>query len=389
MAKQIVIRGLGAISPLGHDTQSVLHNMFSDKTCIKKIVNKNDSFWGATLSAEAEKALQEFIRFNKISRDQDRTVHLALFASHQAIRQTAWKDIKHLAVNIGSSRGATGVWESHYDYFKSTHQSKLKTSPLTTLGNISSQVADFIGSSGLTIEHSITCSTGFMALLNGIAWLLSGMASRVLVGAAEAPLTAFTVAQMKALHIYSELSEPYPCKPLYFGKDKSNSMVLGEGSVAAALELSELHELNAGDIIISGWGVSKELGNSLTGISQDGKGFQESMQQAIQKAGVYPDVILMHAPGTLLGDAAEWEAVKKIFGTKIPYITSQKWKTGHTLGASGLLSLQYAVQILKYQQIACIPYSTINQVEPPVIRHVLINTMGFGGNTVSIMIKQL
>lgn len=389
MAKQVVIRGLGAVSSLGHDPESVLHNMFSDKTCIKKIVKKNDSFWGATLSAEAEKALQEFIQFNKISRDQDRTVHLALFASHQAIRQTGWKNIEHLAVNIGSSRGATGVWESHYDYFKLTHQSKLKTSPLTTLGNISSQVADFIGSSGLTIEHSITCSTGLMAMLNGIAWLLSGMASHVLVGATEAPLTAFTVAQMKALHIYSELFEPYPCKPLYWGKDKNNSMVLGEGAVTIALELAELHELIPGDVIISGWGVSKELGNSLTGISQAGKGFQQSMQQAIQKAGVYPDVILMHAPGTLLGDAAECEAVKKVFGTKIPYITSQKWKTGHTLGASGLMSLQYAIMILKFQKIATIPYSTINQVVPTTFRHVLVNTMGFGGNTVSIMIKQV
>lgn len=388
MAKQIVIRGLGAVSSLGFDAESALRNMFTDKTCIQIIQRENDSFWGASLSAEAEQALQDFIRLHKISKEQDRTVHLALAASFQAIKQTNWKNTEHLAVSMGSSRGATGVWESYYDYYKSTNQAKLKTSPLTTLGNISSQVADFLSTSGLAIEHSVTCSTGFMALLNGIAWLKSGMASYVLAGAAEAPLTAFTVAQMKALQIYSELSEPFPSMPLYFGSDKRNSMVLGEGAVAVALELIEVNELIPGDLLVSGWGVSKESGNSLTGISAEGKGFQQSMQQAIERAGFHPDVILMHAPGTLLGDAAEWEAVKKVFGTNPPYVTSQKWKTGHTLGASGLLSLQCAAQVLKSQQIPHIPYTTIEQDEPATIQHILINTMGFGGNTVSVMISQ-
>ncbi len=388
MAKQVVIRGLGAVSSLGFDTASALPNMFTNKTCIRRINLENQSFWGASLPEEAEDALQNFIRLHKISKEQDRTVHLALAASHQAVEQSGWRDISELAVSIGSSRGATKVWELHYDYFKLRNEAKLKTSPLTTLGNIASQVADFIGSSGIIIEHSVTCSTGLMSILHGISWLQSGMASHVLAGAAEAPLTAFTVAQMKALQIYSELPEPYPCMPLYWGCDKKNSMVLGEGAVVVALELVEEDYLNSGDIVISGWGVFKESGNSLTGISADGKGYQQSMQKAIQKAGVNPDLILMHAPGTVLGDAAEWEAVKNVFGSNHPYITSLKWKTGHTLGASGLVSLQYAVQILEHHQIAVIPYSTIKQIAPTSIRHILINTMGFGGNTVSIMISK-
>jgi len=388
MTKQIVIRGLGAVSSLGFDAESGLRNMFSDKTCIRKIHREDDSFWGASLSADAEQSLQDFIRLHKISKEQDRTVHLALAASFQAIEQSGWKDIRELAISIGSSRGATSVWELHYDYFKSKNETKLKTSPLTTLGNIASQVADFIGSSGIIIEHSVTCSTGLMSLLHGISWLQSGMATHVLAGAAEAPLTAFTVAQMKALQIYSELPDPFPSMPLYFGADKKNSMVLGEGAVAVALELAEVDELISGDLLITGWGIFKESGNSLTGISADGKGYQQSMHKAIQKAGVNPDVILMHAPGTVLGDVAEWEAVKKVFGSNHPYITSLKWKTGHTLGASGLMSLEYAAQILKHHQIAVTPYSTIKQSAPTSIRHILINTMGFGGNTVSIMVSQ-
>ncbi len=389
MAKHFVIRGIGAVSSLGFDDETALGLAFNEQTCIQKIHKDDFSFWGAPLAVSSEETLKKFIYEHHISKDQDRMVYLAQMAAMQAIQQAGWNDRQHIAVNFGSSRGATNVWEVYYDYFILNKKAKLKTSPLTTLGNISSQVAELIGSCGIMIEHSVTCSTGLMALLNGIAWLQSGMSTHVLVGAAEAPLTPFTVAQMQSLGIYSDLSESYPCKPLYFAKDKKNSMVLGEGAAAIALEWIRKEELKTGDMIISGWGIFKETGNSLTGISSEGIGFQESMQQAIQRAGVLPDVIIMHAPGTVLGDAAEYEAVKKIFGSNFPYLTSQKWKIGHTLGASGLLGIQLARWMFKTQQIPIMPYNSIAQQKPSHIRSVLINTMGFGGNTISILVSKI
>lgn len=387
MAKHIVIRGIGAVSSLGFDDETSLSLAFNEQTCIQKIHKDDFSFWGAPLNASSEEALKQFIREYHISKDQDRIVYLAQMAAMQALQQAGWNDRQHVAVNFGSSRGATNVWEVHYDYFISNKKAKLKTSPLTTLGNISSQVAELIGSRGITVEHSVTCSTGMMALLNGIAWLQSGMATYVLAGASEAPLTPFTVAQMQSLGIYSDLSDSYPCKPLYFAEDKKNSMVLGEGAAAIALKWVTKEELKLGDILISGWGIFKESGNSLTGISSEGIGFQESMQQAIQRAGSLPDVIIMHAPGTVVGDAAEYAAVKKIFGSNLPYLISQKWKIGHTLGASGLLGIQLARWMFETQQLPVMPYETIAQLKPSQIQSVLINTMGFGGNTLSIMLQ--
>ncbi|MCX7744350.1 MAG: beta-ketoacyl synthase [Flavobacteriales bacterium] len=387
MANQVVIRGIGAVSPLGFDDETASSSLFNNVTCIQKIYKEHFSFLGAPLSDTSEEALKQFIRKHHLSKDQDRIVYLAQAAALQAVQKAGWNNRQNMAVNFGSSRGATFVWEEHYGYFLKNQKAKPKTSPLTTLGNISSQVAEFIGSCGIIVEHSVTCSTGMMSLLNGIAWLQSGMASHVLVGAAEAPLTPFTVAQMQSLGIYSEQSDAYPCKPLYFSKDKKNSMVLGEGAAALALEWLAQEELKPGDIVISGWGIYKETGNSPTGISPTGIGFQESMQQAIQRAGALPDVIIMHAPGTVLGDAAEYEAVIKLFGSNLPYLISQKWKVGHTLGASGLLGIQLAQWMFQLQQVPTMPYPTIEQVTPLSIRHVLINTMGFGGNTVSIMLQ--
>ena len=76
-------------------------------------------------------------------------------------------------------------------------------SPTTTLGNISSWVAYDLGVKGATLSHSITCSTACTGL-NACAWLKGGMAKRFLVGGSEAPLTDFTVAQMRSLGIYSK-----------------------------------------------------------------------------------------------------------------------------------------------------------------------------------------
>ena len=52
------------------------------------------------------------------------------------------------------------------------------------------------------------------------------------------------------------------------------------------------------------------------------------------------DAIVMHAPGTIKGDSSEINAIFKIFCNKTPFLTTNKWKLGHTFGASGMLSLE-------------------------------------------------
>ncbi|RYD87210.1 MAG: beta-ketoacyl synthase, partial [Sphingobacteriales bacterium] len=137
----------------------------------------------------------------------DDSVLLAIAASRMAVKQAGWDNDDTFGINIGSSRGATGLFEKHHQEFLETGKAPLLTSPVTTLGNISSWVAQDLASNGPELSHSITCSTSLHALLNGVAWLRSGMADKFLVGGSEAPLTAFTIAQMQALKIYSREPE--------------------------------------------------------------------------------------------------------------------------------------------------------------------------------------
>jgi 3-oxoacyl-(acyl-carrier-protein) synthase len=99
------------------------------------------------------------------------------------------------------------------------------------------------------------------------------------------------------------------------------------------------------------------------------------------------DVIVMHAPGTIKGDQSEVNAIQKVFGEKTPFLTTNKWKIGHTFGASGMLSLELGLLMIQHQQVIEVPFAA-KQIHPKKIKHILINAVGFGGNAVSILMTK-
>ena len=98
------------------------------------------------------------------------------------------------------------------------------------------------------------------------------------------------------------------------------------------------------------------------------------------------DVVVCHAPGTVKGDQAEINAIKDVFGEHMPAVTSNKWQLGHTFGASGILSLEMALLMLKHQKFIGVPFIE-NQIQPKRIKNILVNAVGFGGNSVSILVS--
>jgi 3-oxoacyl-(acyl-carrier-protein) synthase len=274
------------------------------------------------------------------------------------------------------------LWEAAYAEFVRTGQVAPATSPFTTLGNISSWVGQHLGTRGYRGEHSVTCSTALHAVANAVAWLRAGMAERFLAGAAEAPLTPFGLAQLRALRIYSsaETGATWPCQPL-LAKTR-NTLVLGEGAACFALERRPAHPPLAW---IAGLGFAQEAIDSPTGIDPAGSGFYAAMEQALGDSAAPPDLIIAHAPGTRQGDAAELAAISRLFGAGHPPVVSTKYCQGHTFGASGGLSLELALLYLNGELSAPLPL-TAGQWGGGAIRRVLVNSAGFGGNCVSILL---
>jgi 3-oxoacyl-(acyl-carrier-protein) synthase len=409
LQEPISITAINSISPLGLTLQEAWRNYQHSNHTIKIRNFNGKKVFVSELSVTASAEIRALKKSDSKYKNLDDSVLFAIYASRQAVKNAKWIASDNFGVNIGSSRGATALFEQYHEDFLKNGSTHILSSPTTTLGNISSWVAHDLQTRGPEISHSITCSTALHALLNGIAWIKSGMTSKFLVGGSEAPLTAFTIAQMQALKIYAKCNlsgrafrqsstqaplrpfdsnqdenYSYPCRTLDF-KKKENTMVLGEGASIACLEKGKKKNALA---IIEGIGYATEILEHNISISAEAECFQRSMKMAMGALNQDQiDVIVMHAPGTIKGDKSEFKAIQKVFGKDLPAITSNKWKVGHTFGASGMLSIEMAILMLKNQQFCPVPFIE-NPKQPKQLKKILINAVGFGGNAVSVLLSK-
>lgn len=383
MKTPVSILSVGSVSASGSAPSEIWENYQNDRHFIMRHPFDGEESFAAFLP-EKTKLEVDKLRKSALRKDVDDSVLFAIKAARTAVEIAGWEKGGEIGVNIGSSRGATKLFEQYHRNFIKTGKAETLASPNTTLGNISSWVAHDLQSTGPEISHSVTCSTGLHAVLNGIAWLESGMAKRFLVGGSEAALTPFTIAQMQAMKIYAKKDSDYPCKALNMEK-KRNTMVLGEGAAVMCLERGRKEQALA---LITGIGYAAEKVKHSVSISADGAGFQKAMRMAM---GELPpcevDAIVMHAPGTVKGDLAELTAINTVFENKVPALTTNKWKLGHTFGASGVLSLELAIMMLQYQEFIPVPFAEISK-RPERLKNILVNAIGFGGNVVSVLVTK-
>lgn len=373
MQAAIHINDWASVSPLGSNRKGIFENYLKPAHLLRF-----NGDWSSPVTAAAEEELST-LKADPRYKELDRTVLLAILASRtlQAVPAGA-------GLSIGSSRGATELFEKHFSEFQNTGSVSPHASPSTTLGNISSWVANDLGLRGFEMSHSITCSTALHSLVNACAWLSAGYSETFLAGASEAPLTPFTIAQMKALRIYARATaDDFPCLSWHPDKQR-NTMVLGEGAAIFALGKKGYNSHG----IIRGIGFSTEKITHGGSISESGDCLYQSMEmclEGISKSSV--DAIVLHAPGTIRGDMAEKNAVQRVFGDRTPLLTSNKWKVGHSLATSGALSLEFALLMLRHQCFIALPWEN-DFVRHQPLQNILINAAGFGGNAVSLLISR-
>ena len=387
MQEKIIITGMGSISSMGSTQEEIWKNYCTQTTRITPCCFNNCDTWVGKLHPNQEELLKNLRKENPQFRRLDKTVLLSIISARQAVKNAGWGEEKNISINLGSSRGATQLFEKYHKNFVQNKDDRLTplVSPTTTLGNISSWVAYDIGSKGASFSHSITCSTALHSILNGIAWLTSGMTTKFMAGGAEAPLSDFTIAQMRALRIYSEEKGSFPSLPIEKNKT-TNSLVLGEGAAVFCLEKDKGQHRQA---TIQGFGFSTELIEHNVSLSAEAECLKEAMKMALKNANLETvDSIVMHAPGTLKGDVSEYKAIQHLFGEKIPHLISTKYTTGHTFGASGAISIELAILMLKNKKLINLPYESFSVGNKNNPTNIMVNATGFGGNAVSIILSK-
>jgi len=204
---------------------------------------------------------------------------------------------------------------------------------------------------------------------------------------------------LAADQLFLMILDSNPCKPFDDGR---NGLNLGEG--AAYLVLQSEKSATPKNVLceLKGYGNANDAYHQ-TALSPEGRGAVISMRKALENSGLIPeqiDYINTHGTATQNNDLSEGIAIENIFNKKIPFISSTKSKTGHTLGASGGIEAVISIQSIlngvipsnlnfkdQMKELSFKPVA--NLIKGIEIKNVLSNSFGFGGNNTSLIFSKV
>ena len=239
-------------------------------------------------------------------------------------------------------------------------------------------------------ETTVTaCAASTHAIANAARLVATGTCDAVMTGGSEAAITPSGVAGFTNM---TALSGTGRSRPYDVDRD---GFVIAEG--AAVLVLEEWEAAVARGARIYGevlGGASTADAHHITAPSPDGSGAVRAIEQALADAGLAPGDIRQingHGTSTPLNDAAEAEAIAKVFGSPGPPVTSTKGVTGHALGAAGAIEAAAVLLSMTHELIP--PTAGLEQLDPAITIDVvageprpwepgpaLSNSFGFGGH---------
>jgi 3-oxoacyl-[acyl-carrier-protein] synthase-1 len=319
-----------------------------------------------------------------------RTTLLGMIATADALADSGENTTLRTGFVNATSTGGMDLTEEFFKEFADNDaKGRLRDVVGHECADSTRHIADRLGINGFTATISTACSSAANAIIFGAGLIRQGLADRVVAGGTDA-LCRFTLNGFRSLGILdTELCRPF---------DQSRAgLNLGEGAGYVVLQRDDT-------LTSEPWGYLSSWANAndafhQTASSSVGEGAYRAMKQAIDMAGLAPSdisYINAHGTGTANNDASEAAALSRIFGEKIPPFSSTKPFTGHTLAAAGgieavisLLAIKFGVVFpnlnFTYPMEANSPIPQTILREGVVIKHVLSNSFGFGGNNSSLI----
>ena len=377
-ARRVAITGLGIVSCCGVGTDAFWDGLCGPApTGERRVVGFDPSLWLGP----------------KEVRRVDRFGQLTVAAADMALEDAGRVDVDPERAGVVMGTGAGGIETLEAQFIVERDRGSNRVSPflvpMMMLNAGAAQVSMRTGWRGPCETVSTACATGTHAVANAARLIASGRCEAMLAGGAEG---SFIAAASAALRKTTAISQSGISRPFDARRD---GFVQAEGS--AALVLEDLERARArgahvyGEIIGA---ASNADAHHITVPAPGGSGAAACMELALSDAGLAPDQIghiNAHGTSTPLNDAAEAEAIAKVFGPTGPPLTSIKGVTGHAMGAAGAIE---AVSVALAIERGLIPPTAGYEQPDPAIEldvvagaprrwepaPVLSNSFGFGGH---------
>lgn len=407
--RRVVVTGLGAVTPIGNDVQTMWANLQAGKSGIDFVTQVNKDDFPAKVAAEVKEFDPTLYMDKKDARKMDPFTQFAVAASMMALKDAKLEitdeNAHRVGVWIGSGIGGMKTYEEQFTKFMEKGPKRVSPFfvPMMIPDMAAGQVSIQTGAKGINSCSVTACASGANSIGDAFKAVQRGDVDYIIAGGTEAPITNMAFSGFSAMKALSSNDDPKTAsRP--FDKNR-DGFVMGEGAGILILETIE-SALERGAHIyaeIVGYGSTGDAYH-ITAPAEHGEGAARAIQHALRDAGLNPedvDYINAHGTSTDLNDKFETEAIKTVFGDhayKLA-VSSTKSMTGHLLGAAGGVEAVISVKSIEDGIIpATMNYETPdpdcdldyvpNEARKQDVNVVVSNSLGFGGHNVSLIFKK-
>jgi len=408
--RRVVITGIGCVSPLGNDVNSLWSGLTEGRCGIDQITSFDTEGFATTIAAEVKNLDPLKYISKRETRQMDRFIVLAIAASDEAMRDSGLEITDENAPRFGAILGV-GVGGLHS--IENTHEVLRSKGPKRISPYFIPMMISNLAPGHISMRHNAkgpsytttsACASASHAIGDSTRIIARGEADMIMTGGAEATITPLGIGGFNALKALSTRNDDPKAASRPFEKNR-DGFIMGEGAGVIILEELEHATARGAKIYaeITGYGATADA-NHMTAPAPGGEGAVRCMNLAIEDAGInHSDISYINAHGTStpVNDPLETLAIKTAFGdyAKKLCVSSTKSMTGHLLGAAGAIEGIASVLAIKNQ----IAPPTINMIEPDPqcdldyvanearqikINHTLSNSLGFGGTNATLIFSR-
>lgn len=407
--RRVVITGVGAVTPVGNDAETMWNSLVEGKSGIGYITRVNREEFPVNVAAEVKDFDPLQFIDKKDAKRMDLFTQYAVAAAKMAVddaKLTIDDSIANrVGVWVGSGIGGMQTLETQHANFLEKGYKRVSPFfvPMMIPDMAAGQVSIQLGAKGVNSCTVTACASGANSIGDAFKAVQRGDADYIIAGGTEAPLTNMAFAGFSAAKALSFNEDPETAsRPFDLNRD---GFVMGEGAGILVLETLE-SALERGARIyaeIVGYGATGDAYH-ITAPAEGGEGAARAMKQALEDAEMAPesvDYVNAHGTSTNLNDKYETMAIKTVFGghAKKLAVSSTKSMTGHLLGAAGGVEGVISAKAIDEGIIPpTINYQTPdpecdldyvpNEARNQDVRVVMSNSLGFGGHNVALLFKK-